>query len=230
MHIPSCVSCYPEYVLRWCWCYTNEALLSSPSVILTSHCFRINNHTIEWIANKQETVICASVSVRHFQGWGASQQIFKKYSQNSCNLYTALSGESEKALQHDKYSGWGQIIYTRASCFTNLTRSAEECWNVSSQIHFKFINLYLARFSLIIIVSRSPRAVFYFFCYAITDSVAQTEWLSRKRLWRSVCVCVCTCACVSALQKGKKICQVWNNGLACVKMNTVIGINDLMGA
>lgn len=32
-----------------------------------------------------------------------------------------------------------------------------------------------------------------------------------------------------ALQKGKKICQVWNTGLACVKMNTVIGINDLMG-
>lgn len=34
----------------------------------------------------------------------------------------------------------------------------------------------------------------------------------------------------TALQKAKKICQVLNNGLACVKMNTVIGINDLMGA
>lgn len=158
-------------------------------------------------------------------------RFFFKYSQNSCNLYKALSAGSEKALQHDKYSGWGQIVHTQASCFTNPTRSTEECWNVSSQIQFKFISLYLARFSPIVIISRSPAQYLFFFCYyAITDSVTQTEWLSRRRPWRSVCVCVCTCACESALQKGKKICQVWNNGLACVKMNTVIGINDLMGA
>lgn len=178
MHIPSCVSCYPEYVLFWCWgMLMNPALLSPPSVILTSRCFRINNHTIEWrIANKTRN-------------------------SNLC------------------------------FCFTNPTRSTEECWNVSSQIQFKFISLYLARFSPIVIISRSPAQYFFFFCYyAITDSVTQTEWLSRRRPWRSVCVCVCTCACESALQKGKKICQVWNNGLACVKMNTVIGINDLMGA
>lgn len=45
-----------------------------------------------------------------------------------------------------------------------------------------------------------------------------------------ICVRACMCTCKRALQKGKKICQVLNNGLARVKMNTVIGINDLMGA
>lgn len=44
------------------------------------------------------------------------------------------------------------------------------------------------------------------------------------------CVSGCAHVCERAYQNGKKICQVLNNGLACVKMNTVIGINDLMGA
>lgn len=46
-------------------------------------------------------------------------------------------------------------------------------------------------------------------------------------------LCVFGCARVGVREctrRVKKICQMLNNGLACVKMNTVIGINDLMGA
>lgn len=46
-------------------------------------------------------------------------------------------------------------------------------------------------------------------------------------------LCVSGCAHVGVRERTrrvKKICQMLNNGLASVKMNTVIGINDLMGA
>lgn len=41
------------------------------------------------------------------------------------------------------------------------------------------------------------------------------------------------CGCVGVRECSRRvrtIRQMLNNGLACVKMNTVIGINDLMGA
>lgn len=57
MYIPSCIPYYLKYVLCWCWGMLMNSVLYS-SINMTSHCFRINNWTIEWITNTRETLIC----------------------------------------------------------------------------------------------------------------------------------------------------------------------------
>lgn len=85
-----------------------------------------------------------------------------------------------------KLKAW-QIFWMRANhLYTSklLHKSNPQHWkcrNVSSQIHFKSITLYLARFSVIIIDSWCFLPVFYVFMPWKTV-LSQTEWLSRGRL------------------------------------------------
>lgn len=76
-----------------------------------------------------------------------------------------------------------------------------------------------------------PLALFYlpFHNHGQCDAFRMTKW--RENTLACVCLCVRTHWCERVHEKKeRKIRQMLNNGLACVKMNTVIGINDLMGA
>lgn len=72
-----------------------------------------------------------------------------------------------------------------------------------------------------------PLPVFYLPLYNHGQCVTfrMTKW--RENMLAFVCAHVGVRECT---RRVKKICQMLNNGLECVKMNTVIGINDLMGA
>lgn len=76
-----------------------------------------------------------------------------------------------------------------------------------------------------------PLAVFYlpFHNHGQCDTFRMTKWRENTL----ACVCVSVCGRVGVRECSRRVItirQMLNNGLACVKMNTVIGINDLMGA
>lgn len=74
-----------------------------------------------------------------------------------------------------------------------------------------------------------PLAVFYLPFH--NHGQCDTFRMSKRRENRLACVSVCGCVGMrECSRRVRAIRQMLNNGLACVKMNTVIGINDLMGA